>query len=79
MGGELAAVVERDGLAQLRRHRGEQADEVPRHTLGGSVAWSGGQHDPCSPLENGQRGLTVSGKEDRVGFPMTRPRAVGSG
>jgi hypothetical protein len=79
MAGELAAVVEGDGLAQLLRHRGKQPNEMLCHTLGGSIARPGRQDDPCSPLKHGQRDLTVFCKQDRVGFPMARGRALGRG
>ena len=74
---ELGTVVEGDGLAQFYRQVGEEPHEMPRNAVGGLVGRPGRQQQAGLALVDGEHGLTVSGEQHEVGFPVARGLAIG--
>ena len=69
--GELGAVVESDGLAQLGWQRFEPGDELSRGGFGSFVWLSGEDEDTGHALVGDQDGLAIGFEEHEVGFPMS--------
>ena len=74
---ELGAIIEGDGLAQLRWHALEQPDEMASNAVGGFVRRSRRQQQAGLALMHGQDRLTISGEQHEIGFPVTWGFAVG--
>jgi hypothetical protein len=77
MSGELGAVIEGNGSAQVKRQRGEDRAEVTGDAVGLLVGWPHGDEQARLPLVHGQHGLAVFGEQHQVGFPMAGRLAVG--
>jgi hypothetical protein len=69
--GELGAVVESDGLAQLGWQGFEPGDELARGGFGSFVWLSGEDEDTGHALVGDQDGLAIGFEEHEVGFPMS--------
>ena len=69
--GELGAVVEGDGLAQLGWQGLEPGDELARGGFGSFVWLSGEDEDTGHALVGDQDGLAIGFEEHEVGFPMS--------
>ncbi|WYJ35927.1 hypothetical protein HAP54_000029815 [Bradyrhizobium sp. 2S1] len=75
--GELGAIVEGDGLAQVLWQGCEQANEMmgaPARNLAGEAD---AEQQARGALMHSQDGLTVFGEHHQVGFPMTGSAAIG--
>src|SRR6266436_3341014 len=68
---ELGAVVEGDGLAQLRIDRGETSQQALGRREGGFARLLGGQYSPGFALLRNEDGLAGGCEQHEVGLPMS--------
>ena len=73
---ELGTIVEGHGVAQGRRDGVEERTQKFGDIVGCLVGRLGGEEKSGMAFVDGEDGLTVSGEEDEIGFPMSRGAAV---
>ena len=78
MASELGAIVEGDGLSERRRQGGEESEKMLGDGIGFFAGRSRCDDQPAVAIVNGENGLAVFGKENEVGFPMSRGLSIGS-
>ena len=77
MKGELRPIVEGDGLAAVRGHRGEEVGEGVGDGGGSFARGAHGQEEAGGALVESEDGLAVGAEEHQIGFPMAGSLAVG--
>ena len=77
MTGELGAVVESDGLAQLLRQVREEAHEMAGNTAGNLAGEADAEQQARGALMHGQHSLSVLREHHQVGFPVSGDAAIG--
>jgi len=75
--GEFGAIVEGDGLAQIRRQCREEGKKLLGDGVGFFAVRSRCNDQPAVTIVNGEDGLAVFGKENEIGFPMSGGLAIG--
>ena len=77
MRGELRPIVEGDGLAAVRGHRGEEVGEGVGDGGGGFARGAHGEEKAGGAFVESEDGLAVGAEEHQIGFPMAGSLAVG--
>jgi hypothetical protein len=74
---ELGAIVEGDGQAQPRWQRVEQLEKMTRNAIRSLTGRPGCEEQPRMAFVDSEHGLTVSGEQHEIGFPMAGRGATG--
>ncbi len=75
--GELGAVIEGHGLAQLRRQRPQGGADGAGDRRGLLAGQRAADQGAAHPLVQHQDGLAIFGKGHQIGFPMARDQTIG--